>query len=88
MLAWFWWPMVNKEVDQFIRACKHLQLLNSYSREAQNFLHTIESDTPFDVVFLDFWETGYIQDWDGYRMILKCLDCVIGFGLGAYIGLR
>ena len=54
--------MVNKEVAQFIRACTHGQLLNSCSHEAQHVLQTIESDNPFDVVFIDFWEPGDIPD--------------------------
>ena len=28
ILACFWWPMVDKEVDQFIKACAHYKLLN------------------------------------------------------------
>ena len=54
ILARFCWPMVNNEVDQFIRVCAHFQLINSCSHESQYMLHTIESDTPFDVVFLYF----------------------------------
>ena len=46
---------------------------------------TIESDNPFDVVFLDFWEPGDIPDQDGYRKILTCLDCMTGFGTGEAI---
>ena len=48
----------------------------------------IESDTSFDVLFIDFWEPGGIPDRDGYCKILKCLDCMTGFGLGAAIGLK
>ena len=51
-------------------------------------LITIESDTPFDMVFIDFWEPGYIPYWEGSRKILPCLDCMTGFGLGAAIGLK
>ena len=51
-------------------------------------LHTIESDTPFDVVFLEFWEPGYIPDWDISRKILTCMDCMKGFYLGAASGLK
>ena len=53
-------PMVNKEVAQFIKSCAHSQLVNSFSHKAQTLLQTIESDTPFDVLFLDFWEPGEI----------------------------
>ena len=51
-------------------------------------LHTIESDTPFDVVFLDFWEPGDITDLDGSLNILTCLDFMTIFGLGSAIGMK
>ena len=81
ILVGFWWPMVNNELYQFIRTCEHCQLVNSCSQEAQQLLKMIESDAPFYVVFIDFWETGKIQDSDGSRKILTCLDCITGFGL-------
>ena len=74
--------MLNKEVDQFISARANGQFVNSCSNEAQQFLQTIESDTPFDVAFLDLWETGDIPDQDGSCKILTCLDCMTGFGPG------
>ena len=45
-------------------------------------LQTMESDNPFDVVFMNFWEPVDIPDRDGYRKILTCLDCITRFGLG------
>ena len=47
--------MVDKEVDQFIRACAHFQLVSSCSREAQKMLNAIDIETPFDVLFIEFW---------------------------------
>ena len=46
-------------------------------------LQTIESDTPFDVVFLDFWGPGDIPYQNGYLKILTFLYCMKGFGVGA-----
>ena len=80
--------MVNKEVAQFIRACAYFQLVNLFSHEAQQSLQTIDSDTPFYVVFLDFWEPGDIPDQDGYRNILSCLDFITAFGLEADTGMK
>ena len=51
-------------------------------------LHTIESDTLFDVVLLDFWEPGGIPDLDGSHKILTRLDFMTGFGIGAAIVLK
>ena len=44
-------------------------------------LHTIDSDTPLDIVFIDFWETVEIPYWYGSRKIITFLDCMKGFGL-------
>ena len=88
ILARFLWPMVNKEVAQFIRACACCQLVNSSSSEAQNLLQTIESDTPFDVVFIYFWVPGDIPYRYRYRNILTCLDCMTVLGVGAATGLK
>ena len=88
ILARFWWQMVNNEVFQFIRVCAHCQLVNSCSHKAHQLLQTIESDTQFDVVFLDFWEPGYIPYRGGSCNILTCLDCMTGFGIGAAPGLK
>ena len=75
--------LVNKEVAQFIRAFSHCQLVNSFYHEAQQLLQTIESDTPFVLVFLDFWGPGDTLYQDGSCKILTCLDCIIGFGVEA-----
>ena len=80
--------MANNEVDQFIRVCAHFQLVNSCSHESQHLLQTIESDNPFDVVFIDFWEPGETPDRDLSRKKLTRLDCMTEFGLGAATGLK
>ena len=88
ILERFWWTMVNKEVDNFITSCTRCQLVNSCSNEAHKILHTIESDTPYGVVFLDFWEPGDIPYWDGSCKIKTCLDCMTVFRLGLSSGLK
>ena len=76
------------EVTQFIISCAHSQLLSSLSRESQKMLHRIDSDTPFYVVFLDFWEPGYIPDKDVSHNIITCLDCTAEFWLGLSSGMK
>ena len=51
-------------------------------------LHIINSDTPFDVVFLYFWEPGDIQYLYGYRNILICLKYMTVFGIGSASGIN
>ena len=48
-------------------------------------LRTIDSYTPFSVVFIEFWEPGNIPDWYVSRKIITFLDCMTGFGIGADI---
>ena len=50
-------------------------------------IHTIVSDTPFDVVFLYFWEPGEIPDFNGSIKIITCLDCMTAFYIVAPSGL-
>ena len=80
--------MVNNEVSQFIITCAHFQLVNSQSHKAQQLIQTIESDNPFHVLFIDFWELGEIQYRDGYYKIITCMDCMTGFGLVSSTGLK
>ena len=84
ILVRFWWPIIDKEVDQFILACAHFQLVDSCSQVAHQIIHTIESDTPFDLKFPDFWDPGDISNRDGYCKILTLLDCMTRFGLELY----
>ena len=53
--------MINKEVAQFIKAYKHLKLVNSCYNEAHQMIHTIESHIPFENLFPDFGNQGTYQ---------------------------
>ena len=68
-------------IRSFIKACVFFQLINSCSLETKHMIHIIDSDTLFDVVFLDFWEPGDIPYWGGYCKIITCLDFMTGFGI-------
>ena len=88
ILACFLWPMVYKDVAQLIRAYVNFQLVNSCSHKAHHLPQTIESDNPFNVVFIDLWGTGDIPYWDGSLKNATNLDCMTGFGIGASNGLK
>ena len=47
-------------------------------------LKQIESDNTFDLVFLDFWEPGYIPYHDVSCNIMTLLECMTGFGTEAH----
>ena len=84
----FFLPMVNKEGNQFIIACAHCQLVNLCYYGAQQLLHIIDPDNPFDVIFTEFWEPGDIPDQDGSCKILTCLDLWQDSVLGQPLGSR
>ena len=88
ILAWFWWKMVNKEVDQFLRVFKHLQWVNSCAHESHQLLYKIESDTSFAVVLIDFWGPGGILDQYWSCKILTWLDYIKGFGIWSASGMK
>ena len=88
ILVRFLWTIVNKDVAQFIRSCANFQLLNACYREAHQIFHTIESDTSFEVVFLDFWKAGEIPYQYGYHKIITYLYCITVFEIGASSGLK
>ena len=46
-------------------------------------LHTIDSETPFGVVFIEFLDPGDIPYWDGSCKIITWLDCMTDFGIGS-----
>ena len=64
------------------------KLVNSCSHEAQQLLQIVESDNPFDVVFIDFWGLVEIPNQDGSLKILTCLYCMTRFGLASYTGTK
>ena len=75
-------------MDQLIIACANCQLVNSYSYEAHHIIYTIDSDTPFDVVFIEFWGPWDIPDQDGYCKIITYLSCMTVFVLAVAVGLN
>ena len=80
--------MFNKEVDQFIRSNAHCQLVNTFSHEEQKLLYTIDTDTPYDLLFLYFWEPVDILYWYIDINILTWLDCMSGFRQGVSIRIK
>jgi len=83
--ARFWWPGMTRDITQGVRSCAHCNLANAASHEAQMQLQTLSCDTPFDVVFLDFWSPGEVMDIEGNVKLLTYLDCMTGFASGTFL---
>ena len=58
IVARFWWSRMTSHIMEQVQACAHCRLANSVSHESQTILRTLQSDKPFDVVFLDIWCLG------------------------------
>ena len=69
-----------------VSACGHCCLAKNASHEAQMQLHELESNTPFDIVFLDVWEPGKVGEKDGSHKVLTCLECMMGFAAATVLG--
>jgi hypothetical protein len=81
----YWWPRVNSDVTEAVRACAHCKLANATSHEAQQMLHTMETDEPFDVIVLDVWSPGAVPSSSKEIKVLTCLDTMTGFANAALI---
>ena len=80
-----WWPTVKRDVNALVQACAHCQPGNASSHKAQQMLHFVESDGPFDVMFMDFWKPGDMPDKGGARSLLTCLCELSGFGAAQHL---
>ena len=81
----YWWPGVVRDVTEGVRGCGHCNLANAASHESQLLLHTLSCDTPFDVIFLDFWSPGDVPDKHGNVKVLTYMDCMTGFVMATFM---
>ena len=48
-------------------------------------MKSMETDAPFDVVFLDIWEPGDTTTKRGEKKVLTCLEHMTGFAEAAFL---
>ena len=77
----FWWPTVSHDVNQMVLGCGHCWLVNNASHDSQMELQALETDVPFDIMFLDVWEPGRVPEEDGSQKVLMFIDCMMGFAV-------
>jgi hypothetical protein len=75
----FWWPTMAKDITEFVSSCGHCRLANATNHESAGILKALDAEVPFDVVFLDVWSPGDIQEKNGEIKILTCLDGMTSF---------
>ena len=73
---------------QIIRDCTNFQLVDSCLHKSHNLLNTIESDTPFDMLFIYFYKPVYILYRYGPSKILTFLDCMAVFRISESSGIE
>jgi CheY-like chemotaxis protein len=49
---------MTRDITEFVLSCAYCRLSNATSHEAQSILQAIETQEPFDVIFLDVWTPG------------------------------
>ena len=74
-----------RDATEGIRGCGHCRLAKIASHESQSILNTMACDTPFDVVFLDYWLPGELPDKDGNIKLLTAIDSMTGYAMGAFV---
>jgi hypothetical protein len=85
LITQFWWPCVYQDVVEAIRGCTHCRLANATSHKNQQVLQALPCDELFDVITLNFWDTGEITLKLGASKLLMCLCVTTNFASGAFL---
>jgi hypothetical protein len=85
LITQFWWPCVYQDVVEAIRGCTHCWLANATSHKNQQVLQALPCDELFDVITLNFWDTGEITLKLGASKLLMCLCVTTNFASGAFL---
>jgi CheY-like chemotaxis protein len=74
---------MTEDITEFVRSCTYCRLSNATtSHEAQSILQAMETQEPFDVIFLDVWMPG---DFPAKWGEIKGLTCISSFAEAALI---
>ena len=66
----FWWPRLYLDVRNAVTQCTTCGLANNTDHKNQQRLRTVDTTSPFDIVFLDGWNPGNIPDRSRAKHIL------------------
>jgi hypothetical protein len=64
IVARFWWPGVHNYVKRMTTQCGHCVVANTTSHQAQQILHALSVDEPFDIIAMDIWHPGITTKMD------------------------
>ena len=85
--ARYHWPNMATDIRALTLGCGHCNAANVASHEAQQQLHTFESDAPFDVITLDVWHPGKaaaVKKGNGTHVV-TCIDAMTGFAAVTFV---
>jgi hypothetical protein len=81
----YWWPNMTRDIAKFVKSYAYCKLTNATSHEAQSILQAIETQAPFDVLFLGVWTPGDFPSKWGELKVLTCLEGMSSFAEAAFV---
>ena len=56
----YWWPTMATDIRRMTLGCAHCRAVNASNHEAQQILKSLQTEQPFDIIFLDVWSPGKV----------------------------
>jgi hypothetical protein len=76
---------MTRDIVGFVKSCAYCKLTNATSLEAHWILQGIETQAPFDELFLDVWTPrDFPSKWGEWKM-LTCLEGMSSFAEAVFI---
>jgi hypothetical protein len=72
-------------IAAFVKSSAYCHLANATSHEAQSILQAMETQSPFDVLFLDVWTPGDLPAQWGALKVLTCLEGMSSFAKAVFL---
>ena len=69
---YYYWPNLDKDVEEFISTCQKCQINKHYQKSKQNMTKTTTASSSFDKVFLDLVQLP--ESLEGFKFILTVQD--------------
>jgi hypothetical protein len=67
IVAQFWWPGIYTYVRRMTTQCGHCSVANTTNHRAQQILHALSVDEPFDIIAMDIWHPGITTKMESKR---------------------
>jgi hypothetical protein len=71
IVARFWWPGLYTYVRRMMTPCGHCIVANTTNHRAQQILHALSVDEPFNIIAMDIWHPGITTKMDSKTAMEK-----------------